>query len=449
MPPKRALTGIQPSGVPHVGNLKGMIEPAIQLQDSTEPYYFIASFHALTTTHDAEIVRKNQREAALTFLAFGLDPARAALFRQEDVPEVTELAWILGCFVNMGALDRAHAVKAARDAGREINLGTLAYPVLMAADILLYDSDLVPVGKDQKQHVEMARDMALSMNHHVGREVFHIPEPLIREDVATVPGLDGRKMSKSYDNTIPLFAPREQLKKLIFSIVTDSRAPGEAKDTEGSALFQLYQAFASAEETAAMRAAFADGIGWGDAKQTLFDRIDQEVAPLRERYNDLMAKPAIIEEQLRDNAVALRERHATPLLRTLREAVGLRDLSKTYADKKKKEKERACVQAKQYRENDGMFYYKIVDSLGNILFISSGFTSGREAAQDKHTLALLEEFEAKALTENHKAVSVDGGFRFEMRTAENRLMGHGPTVKSADESERIRASFLENLNFLQ
>jgi tryptophanyl-tRNA synthetase len=461
----RILTGITTSGTPHLGNYVGAIRPAVAASRSPDAqnFYFLADLHALIKVQDPAKVQRSTLEIAASWLACGLQPDndRVWFYRQSDIVETTELTWLLTCVAGKGILNRAHAYKAAVDRNRAegedddnaITAGLFMYPVLMAADILIFNAHKVPVGRDQIQHIEMARDFAQRFNHlygePVGKTYFTLPEAAIEEHVATLPGLDGRKMSKSYDNTIPLFAPREQLKKLIFSIVTDSRAPGEAKDTEGSALFQLYQAFASVEETAAMRAAFADGIGWGDAKQRLFDRIDQEVAPLRERYNDLMAKPAIIEERLRGNAVALRERHATPLLRTLREAVGLRDLSKTYADKKKKEKEKACVQAKQYRENDGMFYYKIVDSLGNILFISSGFNSGREAAQDKHTLALLEEFEAKALTENHTAVSVDGGFRFEMRTAENRLMGHGPTVESADESERIRASFLENLNFLQ
>lgn len=326
MPPKRALTGIQPSGVPHVGNLKGMIEPAIQLQDSTEPYYFIASFHALTTTHDAEIVRKNQREAALTFLAFGLDPVRAALFRQEDVPEVTELAWILGCFVNMGALDRAHAVKAARDAGREINLGTLAYPVLMAADILLYDSDLVPVGKDQKQHVEMARDMALSMNHHVGREVFHIPEPLIREEVATVPGLDGRKMSKSYGNTVELFSPPKALRKRIMQIVTDSKGLDDPKDPSTCNVFALYKLFADADEQAALAAQYAQpGFGYGHAKQALFEVMDRAMEAPRARYEHFAARPDEVEDILFDGARRARA-VARSTLGRVREAIGLNSL---------------------------------------------------------------------------------------------------------------------------
>jgi tryptophanyl-tRNA synthetase len=461
----RILTGITTSGTPHLGNYVGAIRPAVAASRSPDAqnFYFLADLHALIKVQDPAKVQRSTLEIAASWLACGLQPDndRVWFYRQSDILETTELTWFLTCVAGKGLLNRAHAYKAAvdrnaaegQDEDHGVTAGLFMYPVLMAADILIFNAHKVPVGRDQIQHIEMARDFAQRFNHlygePVGKTFFTLPEAAIEEHVATLPGLDGRKMSKSYDNTIPLFAPREQLKKLIFSIVTDSRAPGEAKDTEGSALFQLYQAFASVEETAAMRAAFADGIGWGDAKQALFDRIDREIAPLRERYNDLMAKPAIIEEQLRGNAVALRERHATPLLRTLREAVGLRDLSKTYADKKKKEKERACIQAKQYRENDGMFYYKIVDSLGNILFISSGFASGREAAQDKHTLALLEAFEAKALTDNHTAVSVDGGFRFEMRTAENRLMGHGPTVESADESERIRAFFLENLNFLQ
>jgi tryptophanyl-tRNA synthetase len=244
----------------------------------------------------------------------------------------------------------------------------------------LFNANKVPVGRDQVQHIEMARDFGQRFNHLYG-EHFTLPEAAIEEHVATLPGLDGRKMSKSYDNTIPLFAPRAQLEKLIYAIKTDSRAPGEPKDTQDSALFQIYQAFASPEEVEAMRKAFADGIAWGDAKKQLFERIDREVAPMRERYDALMANPAHIEALLRDGAQRLRARYATPLLQQLREAVGLRELSSSpVAAKEAKAAKRAAPTFKQYRENDGRFYFKLVDG-DRVLLQSDGFDSARDAGQ--------------------------------------------------------------------
>jgi tryptophanyl-tRNA synthetase len=251
----------------------------------------------------------------------------------------------------------------------------------MAADILLFNAHKVPVGRDQVQHIEMARDFGQRFNHLYG-DHFTLPEAVIEEQVATLPGLDGRKMSKSYDNTISLFAPRNEMKKLIAGILTDSRAPGEAKDTEGSALFQLYQAFASKDETAAFAQAYADGIGWGDAKQQLFERIDAEVAPMREKYEALMAKPGEIEAILRDGAARLRVQHATPTLQRLREAVGLRDLSQVVVDAAPTKKDASAVAPtfKQYRDTDGKFYFKLVQG-ERVLLQSTGFASPRDAGQ--------------------------------------------------------------------
>jgi tryptophanyl-tRNA synthetase len=331
-------------------------------------------------------VQRSTLEIAAAWLACGLDPAKVWFYRQSDIPEIPELTWLLTCIAGKGLLNRAHAYKAAVDRNRGegedddagINAGLFMYPVLMAADILLFNADKVPVGRDQVQHIEMARDFAQRFNHLYGAEHFVLPEAVIEEQVATLPGLDGRKMSKSYDNTIPLFAPREQLKKLIYSIVTDSRAPGEAKDTEGSALFQLYQAFASAEETDAMRKAFAEGIGWGDAKQKLFERIDAEVAPLRERYEALIAHPETIEQQLRDGARRLRERYATSRLATLRDAVGLRDLgARIEASAGGKFASKTLAIFKQYREPDGKFYFKFVEG-ERVLLQSVGFDSPKD-----------------------------------------------------------------------
>ena len=294
----RALTGIQPSGIPHVGNLKGMIEPALGLQETHAPFYFIASYHALTTVRDADRLRQHQFEAAATFLAFGLDPERTALFLQQDVPEVAELAWILSCITNQGLLERAHAYKAARDAGKDINVGTFCYPVLMAADILIYDSNHVPVGKDQKQHVEMARDMAQRFNDRYG-EVFVLPEPMIREEVATVPGLDGRKMSKSYDNTLPLFLPPKALRKRVMKVVTDSTSVEDPKDPETCNVFGLYKLFAEKKAQVDLAARYrAGGMGYGDAKQALFEAMEARLAQPRDRYEALVGQPEQVEAVL-------------------------------------------------------------------------------------------------------------------------------------------------------
>ncbi|AKK69320.1 tryptophan--tRNA ligase [Xanthomonas translucens] len=333
----RVLTGITTSGTPHLGNYVGAIRPALQasLRPGIESFYFLADLHSLIKAQDPARTLRSTLEIAASWLAAGLDPSKVWFYRQSDVPETNELTWFLTCVAGKGILNRAHAYKAAVDKNRAdgedddagVSAGLFMYPVLMAADILLFKAQQVPVGRDQIQHIEMARDFGQRFNHVYGRDYFTLPEALIDENVATLPGLDGRKMSKSYDNTIPLFAPREELKKRVFSIVTDSRAPGAPKDTEGSALFQLYQAFATAEETAAFAQAFAAGIGWGEAKQQLFARIDAEIAPMRERYEALMARPGDIEAILRDNAQRLRARYATPFLAELRHAVGLRDLS--------------------------------------------------------------------------------------------------------------------------
>jgi len=391
----RILTGITTSGTPHLGNYVGAIRPTVAASRTpgTQNFYFLADLHALIKVQDPAKVQRSTLEIAASWLACGLQPDndRVWFYRQSEILEIPELTWFLTCVAGKGILNRAHAYKAAVDRnaaeGQDpdfgITAGLFMYPVLMAADILVFNAHKVPVGRDQIQHIEMARDFAQRFNHlygePVGKAYFVLPEAQIEEHVATLPGLDGRKMSKSYDNTIPLFAPRDVLKKLIFSIVTDSRAPGEPKDTEGSALFQLYQAFADADETAAMRAAFADGIGWGDAKQRLFERIDREIAPLRERYDELMAKPQIIEAMLLDGARTARERLGTPFMRTLREAVGLRDLSKMpVATTPDQQKTAALPVLKQYREPDGRFHFKLADG-DTVLLQSVGFDNPKDA----------------------------------------------------------------------
>ncbi|MDH4483164.1 MAG: tryptophan--tRNA ligase [Rhodoferax sp.] len=383
----RFLTGITTSGTPHLGNYVGSIRPAVaaSLRPGVESYYFLADYHALIKTDDPARIQRSTLEIAASWLAAGLDPERVVFYRQSDVPEIPELTWFLTCVTGKGVLNRAHAYKASVDKNlaadldpdAEVTAGLFMYPVLMGADILMFNAHHVPVGRDQIQHIEMARDMAHSFNHRYG-EHFVAPLAAIEESVATLPGLDGRKMSKSYDNTIPLFAPRPELKKLVAGIKTDSRAPGEAKSTEGSALFQIYQAFASAEETAAFAQDFANGIAWGEAKDRLFERIDREIAPMRARYEHLMAHPQEVEEMLHAGAAKARA-VATPFMARLRQAVGLRSLATTSAAGPAKVTKIAAASFKQYREKDGQFYFKLVDAKGALLLQSLGFASPKEA----------------------------------------------------------------------
>jgi len=391
--PLRVLTGITPSGTPHIGNYAGAMRPAIAASQArgTEAFYFLSDLHSLITAHDPARVQRSTLEVAATWLAAGLDPDKVWFYRQSDIPEITELMWFLTCMAGKGQLNRAHAYKAAvdknhadgldEDAG--ISAGLFLYPVLMAADILIFKTHKVPVGRDQVQHIEMARDFAQRFNHVYDGNFFVLPEAAIDEHVATLSGLDGRKMSKSYDNVIPLFAEPVELKRLIFSILTDSRAPGEPKQTQNSVLFQLYQAFASAEQTLAFAQAFADGIGWGEAKAQVFALLDAQIAPMRERYRELMAKPHEIEEILRAGAQRLRERYAIPFLAELREAVGLRDLSQIKPPPPLPQSNPGLsvpVSFKQYRERDGQFYFKLVQG-DRVLLQSHGFATPHSAGQ--------------------------------------------------------------------
>jgi len=333
-------------------------------------------------------VQRSTLEIAAAWLAAGLDPNQVWFYRQSDIPEIPELTWLLTCVASKGLLNRAHAYKAANDRNNAegldpdagVNAGLYMYPVLMAADILLFKAHQVPVGRDQVQHIEMARDFASRFNHIYG-EHFVLPEAVIDDAVATLPGLDGRKMSKSYDNTIPLFAPAKELRSLIMGIVTDSKAPGEAKSTEGSALFQLYQAFADRQQAEAMRQAYADGIAWGEAKAALFGLIDSQVAPMREKYEALMAKPIEIEAALREGAIKARKL-TRPFIAELRDAVGLRDLSQgvRVAVSEPARAESLLASFKQYREG-GKFYFKLVDGSGRLLMASHGSDSARDVGQ--------------------------------------------------------------------
>ena len=386
----RFLTGITTTGTPHLGNFVGSIRPSVaaSLRPGVQSFYFLADYHALIKCEDPARIQRSTLEIAASWLAAGLDPEKVTFYRQSDIPETTELTWLLTCVTGKGLLNRAHAYKAAQDknaaAGREpddgVTAGLFMYPVLMGADILIFNAHKVPVGRDQIQHIEMARDMAASFNHLYG-EHFTLPEAAIDEHVATLPGLDGRKMSKSYDNTIPLFSSREQLRKLIGGILTDSRAPGEPKEVEGSALFQIYQAFATPAETEALRQQYAEGIAWGDAKQLLFERIDRDVAPMRERYDDLMAHPEKIEQTLLAGAERARQ-IAAPFVRSLRSAVGLRSLAQASAAPKAAKAAKAALPSfKQYREADGQFYFKFVAADGRLLLQSTGFAAPKDAGQ--------------------------------------------------------------------
>ncbi len=387
--PVRFLTGITTTGTPHLGNYVGAIRPAVQAsrRPGTENFYFLADYHALIKCDEPARIQRSTLEIAACWIAAGLDPEQVFFYRQSDIPDIPELTWFLTCVTGKGLLNRAHAYKASvdknttdgKDPDADVTAGLFMYPVLMAADIVVFNAHQVPVGRDQIQHIEMARDMASRFNHLYGEHIT-LPEAAVDQSVATLPGLDGRKMSKSYDNTIALFAPPEVIRKQIAGIVTDSRAPGEAKETEGSALFQIYQAFATEEETLHLKKLYAEGIAWGDAKQLLFERIDREIAPMRARYQELMAHPAEVERILQRGAQKARER-ATPFLARLRQAVGLRNLASQDTAAPKKQDKAALPVFKQYREADGRHYFKLVEPGGRVLLQSTGFDSPREAGQ--------------------------------------------------------------------
>lgn len=303
---RRTLSGIKPTGKPHLGNYLGMIKPALALQETREAFYFIADYHALTTVRDPVEMREQSHELVATFAALGMDFERHAFFRQSDIPEVTELAWILSCVTPMGLLERAHAYKDAKARGEDINHGIFAYPVLMAADILIYDSHEVPVGKDQKQHLEMTRDIAQSFNRTFG-ETLVIPEARIEEDVATIPGIDGRKMSKSYRNELPLFSTEKELRKAVMKIVTDSKGVEDAKDPESCNVFRIFSHFAPREAREEWAARYrAGGMGYGEIKQAAFEAINAEVGPYRERYFEIRGDVPRMESILATSAAKAR-----------------------------------------------------------------------------------------------------------------------------------------------
>jgi tryptophanyl-tRNA synthetase len=335
MSKQRVLTGITTTGTPHLGNYVGAIRPAIQASQraDVQSFYFLADFHALIKCQDPDMVHQSTREIAATWLALGLDTDNAIFYRQSDVPEIPELCWVLTCMAAKGLMNRAHAYKASVDsnlaAGEDtdygITMGLYSYPILMAADILMFNANKVPVGRDQIQHIEMARDIAARFNHHYG-EHFVLPEAQVDDNVnAVLQGLDGRKMSKSYGNTIPLFLPEKQLKKTINKILTNLLEPGQPKDADTSPVFQIWQAFATPEQNAYMRQQFAEGIAWGEAKRQLFELINGQLAEAREKYEALLANPNHIEEVLQKGAEKARA-YSKPLLEKVRDAVGIRKI---------------------------------------------------------------------------------------------------------------------------
>ena len=341
--PKRILTGIKPTGTLHLGNYVGAIRPAIEsIQNSDdEAFFFLADYHGIIGCHDPAVIHESTKSIAATWLACGLDPERVTFYRQSDVPEIPELAWILNCSCAKGLMNRAHAYKASVDvntandvdADLGVTMGLFGYPVLMAADILMFNATHVPVGRDQIQHIEMARDIAGTFNHRY-KPLFTLPNAVVDDDTPLLTGLDGRKMSKSYGNTIPLFgemnpqvSSEKQMHKAIMKIVTNSQLPDEPKNPDDSAIFEIYKAFATPDEIAVMHEAFTTGIGWGDAKQALFEKINTEIAPFRARYEALMNNPKELEEILQMGAEKAR-RHSRKQLDKTRRAIGIRPLAK-------------------------------------------------------------------------------------------------------------------------
>jgi tryptophanyl-tRNA synthetase len=399
----RVLTGITTSGTPHLGNYVGAIRPAIQASNEAkvDAFFFLADYHALIKCEDANLIARSRLEIAATWLACGLDPARVTFYRQSDVPEIPELSWMLTCVTAKGLMNRAHAYKASVDQntakgveGDEgITMGLFSYPILMAADILMFNAHKVPVGRDQTQHLEMARDIAQRFNHLFGqgKEFFVLPEAVISEDVATLPGLDGRKMSKSYNNTVPLFeGGSKALKSAVARIVTDSRGPGEPKDAEASHLYLIYKAFAQPAETAAFRKELEAGLGWGDAKQRLCERVEQELGPMRANYQDLMSNPARIEEILQEGARKARA-IATPFIKELRQAVGLRSLGDATSDQAGKSASKSAKSGKaarfvSFRDEAGQFRFRFLAADGTELFCSVAFADPKLAGAAMRSL---------------------------------------------------------------
>jgi tryptophanyl-tRNA synthetase len=406
---ERVLTGITTTGTPHLGNYVGAIRPAIEASRAAgvESFFFLADYHALIKCDEPARIERSRLEIAATWLAAGLDPQRVTFYRQSDIVEIPELTWLLTCVASKGLMNRAHAYKSAADAnlaaGEDVDagitMGLFSYPILMAADILMFNAHRVPVGRDQAQHIEMTRDLGQRFNHlfGAGRELFVLPEAQIDERLAMLPGIDGRKMSKSYDNAVPLFdGGAKGLRDAIARVVTDSRAPGEPKEPEGSHLVGIFDAFADDAERAALRDELRAGMSWGDAKAHVVARIERDIGPMRERYAELIAHPERIEQTLLEGAQKARA-VAAPFLASLRDAVGLRRMVAVGAPAAASAAATkvALPSFKQYREADGKFYFKLAAADGRVLLQSAAFDSGREAGQ---WVARLKSEGAAALT---------------------------------------------------
>lgn len=388
----RVLTGITTTGTPHLGNYAGAIRPSIQasVRPDVDAFYFMADYHALIKCDDPARIARSRLEIAATWLAAGLDPERVTFYRQSDIPEIPELCWMLTCVTSKGLMNRAHAYKAAvdqnvaqnQDPDDGVTMGLFSYPILMAADILMFNAQKVPVGRDQIQHLEMARDIAQRFNHLYGRgeDLFVLPEVQIDEEVATLPGLDGRKMSKSYDNTIPLFeGGSKAMRAAVMRIVTDSRGPGEPKDAENSHLYTLFRAFSTPEQAADFKRALEEGMAWGDAKAKLCEQIDAELGPMRDRYADFMARPERIEEILQAGAAKAR-RLSAPLMERLREAVGLRRSVAVSAPAVSQGAKAKGKPARFASFKDGsQFRFRLFDGDGSELFLSEAFDDPKAA----------------------------------------------------------------------
>jgi tryptophanyl-tRNA synthetase len=444
---KRVLTGIKPTGTPHIGNYVGAIRPAIAASRApgVESFYFLADYHALVGNTDPLRVQRSTLEIAATWLALGLDPDKVLFYRQSDIPEIPELTWLLTCVTGKGLLNRAHAYKAAVDANvaagedpdTAVTAGLYMYPVLMAADILMFNAHAVPVGRDQVQHIEIARDLAQRFNHLYGRDYFTLPEAQVEEATAVLPGLDGRKMSKSYDNVIPLWDEPKALRKKILGIVTNSQMPGEPKDPDSSHLFTIYQAFATPAETVAMRRMYAEGIAWGEAKEMLVDRLDRELAQPRKRYQELVSEPAKIEDIVLAGAARARAR-ATPFLRELRDAVGLRSLAAVAQDAGhgSKSKKKGLGTAITFPEV-GAWYVKIRDVRGQVL-LSGGPFAGQAYALNAKVMAV----KAWESPESFGTRAKDQGWVVYFPVAGNDELC-SPIYASADEANAARQRLLE------
>lgn len=394
----RVLTGINTTGTLHLGNYCGAIRPCIRAskREDVESFFFMADLHALIKCQDPSRIELSRMQIAAAWLAAGLDPEKVTFYRQSDIIEIPLLNWIFNCVCPKGLMNRAHAYKAmleanaaqSEDPDNGVSMGLFCYPILMAADILMFNANLVPVGRDQTQHLEMARDIATRFNNLYGvqKDFFVMPYEQIDDDVEILPGLDGRKMSKSYNNVIPLFeGGSKALEQAIGRVVTDSKLPGEPKDPDSTSLTKIFDAFATLEEREAFRAELRGGLGWGEAKKRLVNQIEAEIGPMREKYAYYTTHTDELEDILQAGAEKARKLSA-PFMERLREAVGLRSFRHVAAPKAAPQKAEPAKNAptaafKQYREADGLFYFKLTLTGGRVLLTSKGFASGRDAGQ--------------------------------------------------------------------